>query len=137
MKTNVLLRINSKRRKLDHHPLHLSFIHLMKSRRRYMAVQQDNRGEIQRQDFSKEMAAATSTRRTQPIYRRKRSKTISSSNSRSPKSRIISQIFRSPKRHDINRCSRTISIIMASESKGTPVTNFQEARPIVVLAVSQ
>ena len=98
MKTNVLLWINSKRRKLDHHPLHLSFLHLMKRRKWYMAAQQDNKGEIQRQSFSVEMAKATSTRRTQPIYKwRRQSQTVTNSNAWSLKNQSTSRNFRSTK----------------------------------------
>jgi len=60
-KTDVLRQQIPKQRELDHHPLYLSFLHLMKRRIEYMAAQQDSRGEISRQDFSKEIEEAIST----------------------------------------------------------------------------
>jgi len=46
-----------------------------------------------------------------------------------PSSRKIGthlEIFGQPKRHNINKCSPMISVIMALGSEGTPVTNFKE-----------
>jgi len=69
------------------------------------------------------MAKATSTHRIQPIYRwRRRNQTVSNSNSRSPKSQITSQNFGQQKRHDINRCFSSISIIWLQNSKGCQIS---------------
>ena len=56
-------------------------------------LSKDNRGEIQKENFSEEMIEVTSTWRILPFYRWRKSQTDSNWNLRSTKSRITSQKF--------------------------------------------
>jgi len=101
-------------------------------------ARQDSRRGIQRLDFSKEKAEAASTWRTQPIYRRrKRSQTVSNSNSRSTKNRITSRRFRSTKETRYQWMLPHVLCHHGTRIWRDATYRFQEVRSIVMPVVSQ